>query len=189
MCGHPPELSFYFTHQCRMLLQVSSKFCISRIQKMLHYRILQPISELRLKGGVILAQAATRVVTIIIRCFFSCHNLKVFSCPIIPCRYVAYKVLSKKLTEKQEKQRYIWHFFVCHSSNCCLVSANSFWSVQSFFCQCQDVLSKIVFLDDRQVINIASFYHDNMDTYHLYGKSEIPVRKSNSSRYSVWEAK
>ena len=42
-----------------MLLQVSAKFFISRIKKTLHYRILQSISELRLKGGVILAQAAT----------------------------------------------------------------------------------------------------------------------------------
>ena len=56
MCGQLPELSFYFIHQCRMLLQVSSKFFISRIKKTLHYRILQSISELRLKGGVILAQ-------------------------------------------------------------------------------------------------------------------------------------
>ena len=52
------------------------------------------------------------VLTIMTRCLFSCHNLKVFSCPIIPFRYVAYKVLSKKLTEKQEKQRYIGHFFL-----------------------------------------------------------------------------
>ena len=45
-----------------MLLQVSSKFFISRNKKTLHYRILQSISELRLKGGVILEQAATRSI-------------------------------------------------------------------------------------------------------------------------------
>ena len=41
------------------MLQVSSKFFISRIKKTWHYRILQSISELRIKGVVILAQAAT----------------------------------------------------------------------------------------------------------------------------------